>query len=107
MLNEQFASNNITKQSKDKASNVATFFTTLGKVNKFLEYTFSLPMKIYQNIVDNIYNLVVNNTGTCAMCVCTAVTTTVSVTSIAVGVGIGAGIGCFPSDSTTSNSTSG
>ncbi|CAF5077517.1 unnamed protein product, partial [Rotaria sp. Silwood1] len=102
MLPEQFASNNITKQSKDKASNVATFFTTLGKVNKFLEYTFSLPMKIYQNIVDNIYNLVVNNTGTCAMCMCTAVTTTVSVTSIAVGVGIGAGIGCFPSDSTTS-----
>ncbi|CAF5031978.1 unnamed protein product [Rotaria sp. Silwood1] len=107
MLTEQFVSNNITKQSKDKASNVDTLFTTLEKVNKFLEYTFSLPMNIFQYFVDNIYNLVVNNTGTCAMCVCTAVTTTVSVTSIAVGVGIGAGIGCFPSDSTTSNSTSG
>ncbi|CAF2851625.1 unnamed protein product [Rotaria sp. Silwood2] len=106
MLYEQFTSNN-NREQKENSSNVNAFFDVLGKVNKFFYYTFSLPMKIYEDFVDNIYNLVVNHSTLFSCCLCTTITATVSVTSIAVGVGVGSGIGCFPSDSTSSNSTTG
>ncbi|CAF2851653.1 unnamed protein product [Rotaria sp. Silwood2] len=93
MLHEQFTSNNNRKQKAK--SNSDEFFNILGKVNKFLEYTFSLPMKIYDDFVSNIYDLITNNLESCAMCTCITITATVSVTCIAVGVGIGTGIGCF------------
>ncbi|CAF1308149.1 unnamed protein product [Rotaria sp. Silwood1] len=95
MLNEQFNLNNVRRQ-KDNLSNGDKFFDILGRINKFLDYTLSKPMEIYDDIVNNIYELLTNSPDMCAMCTCIVITTTISVTSIAVGVGIGVGVGCAP-----------
>ncbi|CAF1087150.1 unnamed protein product [Rotaria sordida] len=106
MLNQQLNSNNITNQQQENSSNVNIFFDIIRRFNSFLDYSFSWPMRILQNVVDNIYSLAVNHTATFSCFTCMAITTTVSVTSIAVGVGVGTGIGCLPSDTISSNSTS-
>ena len=82
-----------------------TFFRTLESFNKTMYRFYELPMLISETIINHVYELVVNHTVSCSMCVCGAITATVSVTSIAVGLGVGLGLGCLQTDSTNTTNT--
>lgn len=81
------------------------FFQQIERFNRFMEYSFSLPMTIIEKAVDNIQNLVTNHTISCSICLGVTITTTLSVASLAIGLGVGLGVGCSKTNILYTNST--